>query len=66
MSARSTIDFVSDEYGQEWNTDTMLMLALEYIDNQQSDDGWEDFLLEAVVTDDEFGLEEDESEDTDA
>lgn len=48
MSAYNTIIEVSKKYGQEWNVDTMLALACEYIDNQEADDAWEDFLVEAA------------------
>lgn len=34
----------------EWTDEELLSLALEYIDNQQSPEAWEDFLKEAKET----------------
>jgi hypothetical protein len=43
MSADSVLDNFDH---QGWTDQTKLMLALEYITNQQSDDAWQDFLQE--------------------
>jgi hypothetical protein len=46
MSAESIIDKIAERTG--WNDASKLSLALVYIDNQQSDDAWEDFLVQAA------------------
>jgi len=50
MSAESIIDRVAERTG--WNDASKLALALDYIDNQQSDDAWEDFLERAADEED--------------
>lgn len=46
MAAESIIEEIAERTG--WNTESMLSLALDYIDNQCSDDAWADFLERAA------------------
>ena len=39
-----------------WNTDSLLALALEYIDRQGSDDAFEDFLAHQAGLEDQYGI----------
>lgn len=52
MSAYAAMKRINDKYNQGWDADIMLDLACDYIDNQESDDSYEDYLLEAVVISD--------------
>ena len=47
LSAGDVMHVVSQEQG--WNTDTQLELALEYIDNQQANSAFEEFLRDKGV-----------------
>lgn len=47
MSTRDIIFDIADKQG--WNTGTMLDLALRYIENQQSDEAFRDFLLDVAA-----------------
>ena len=58
MSAYGVAYTIADHQG--WTDDSILALALEYIDNQQDEDGWRDFLLHAAELENELGSEEDE------
>lgn len=42
MAAREILEEIAEDHG--WTKRTMLDLCLEYIDNQQSDDAFQDFL----------------------
>jgi hypothetical protein len=44
MPAMSALRSVSDSYHLEWNENSMLVLACQYIDNQCDDDAFFDFL----------------------
>ena len=39
---------ILNEFAGRWNTDSKLALALEYIQRQQCDDAWRDFLQQAA------------------
>jgi hypothetical protein len=46
QQAENTLDEISKRTG--WNVDSQLALALDYINNQCSDDAWRDFLMQAA------------------
>lgn len=50
MSAREILEEIAEEKG--WTKKTMLDLCLEYIDNQDSDDAFQDFLETAAENED--------------
>jgi len=54
MSASDILYGLIEERG--WTVDTQLYLALEYIDNQQSDDAFADFLAQ-VIKDEDMTME---------
>lgn len=56
MSASSIMDNAASKTG--WNADSQLAIALAYIDNQDSEDAFEDFVAEAVQ--EEIGCQEEE------
>lgn len=49
MSAEGILDEIAERTG--WNERSKLTLALEYIDNQDSPDAWQDFLEHAADED---------------
>jgi hypothetical protein len=60
MTAEYTLARFAEEQG--WNTDSQLSLALQYIDNQRSDDAWGDFLAQQAAEENAYE-ENDEKED---
>jgi len=57
MSAETIIDEIGDEQG--WNDSSKLALCLQYIDNQCSDNAFEDFLRTQANDENSTGLIED-------
>ena len=49
MSALNSLRSVSEQFRQNWNDNSMLALACEYIDNQQSEDAFLDFCQQAAA-----------------
>jgi hypothetical protein len=51
MSAESIAESIAEEQG--WNDSTLLGLCLDYINNQQSDEAFEDHLRQNCADEDE-------------
>lgn len=67
-AALSVLHAFSDEYGLNWDADSMLAIAVAYIDNQQDTPAFMDFVTrqaedEIRATDDDNDEDDEEEED---